>query len=410
MNPAAGPRTKTATEPLETRRNDPGGRGCYIARVRAIVLSTAYADPATREKLHALSGLGVDVTVATPGGQAAVDGALRLVPIPVRGSLDEPVDLRWNARSLRRVLVEQRPDLVHVEDEPESLLAGDAARVCQRLGVPFVLSSWLGTSGRLGLLERRRAHRTLARAAAVIGASERAREALARHAPPSAVSAVVLPTGVTLAPRVRRPAPTELCLGFAGRLVPERGLDRLLEALAQTYGKWRLIALGTGPHQEALEELAQRHGLASRVEWRGGLHRDALATLFDDIDVLVLPFRPPAERIERHPPVLLDAMSRGLAVLVSTAEPLPELVGEAGLVFEDREALTRTLQQLTAEPARTRELGERARQRVVQHFTATALAERTLGVWQRVSARGGRDVTAGPDREASGPSNPRSSP
>jgi starch synthase len=80
-------------------------------------------------------------------------------------------------------------------------------------------------------------------------------------------------------------------------------------------------------------------------------------------------------------------MARGIAPVVNRAGALPELVGDAGIVTEDRDTLVEALQQLLADPARVRALGEKARRRILEEFVDAAVARRTAGFWEKVLAR-----------------------
>src|SRR5206468_12589367 len=72
-----------------------------------------------------------------------------------------------------------------------------------------------------------------------------------------------------------------LAIGFVGRLVPQKGLDTLLQALARQRGaKWRLTNVGDGPERERLEHLARELRLAARVRWTGGLPAEQVANLW----------------------------------------------------------------------------------------------------------------------------------
>jgi glycosyltransferase involved in cell wall biosynthesis len=349
--------------------------------VRALVLSTFYREPGKRDKLRALAGLGWEVVAATPGGEAATDGAVRLAPIPVKGNPAEPATLRWNAGALRRLLTELRPDLIQIEENPETPLAGTTATAATSLGVPYVIFSWESLPRPLGLLLRRRANRVLGGASGVIGGNRLAEELL-RDDAPEAVSTALPQAGIAMPPLRSTPPREGLTIGFAGRLVPERGLDQLLEALSQTYGAWKLIVAGTGPEQEPLERLVERHGLAARVRWLGGIRPEVVEQLWPEIDCLAVPSRATPSWVEQHSTVLVDAMAHGLPALVTDTGALPELVGDAGVVAATVPALADALQQWVAEPARCRALGSLARQRALEHYTTAAIAARTAEFWQ----------------------------
>ena len=355
--------------------------------MRALILSHLYADPSTRGKLRALAGLGVDLVIALPGGTQGLDAGLRLTPVPVKGNPEEPESLDWNARALRRILSDFRPDLVHIEEPPGTQAAAAAASAARRLGIPYVVFSAESLRRRRGVFEGRRYRRTLSGASGVIGGNRMA-TALLADAVPTALRTMLPQFGVTPAPPVPRPELRRgIRLGFMGRLVPERGGEMLLRTVAALMGAWTLTIVGTGPEQEPLEALAQRLGLASRIRWLGGIPRSELGPVWEEIDCLVVPSHDTPSWVDRSNPLLLEAMSRSIAPVVTRAGALPEIVGDAGIVVEDQEGLVSTLQELLADAPRVRALGERARQRILEEFVDSAVAARTKAFWEDVLVR-----------------------
>ena len=355
--------------------------------MRALILSHLYIDPSSRGKLRALTGGGIDLMLALPGGTLGLDGGIRITPVPVKGDPTDPGSSTWSPRALRRILSDFRPDLVHLETPPGSQAAAAAAKAARRLHLPYVVFSDESLRPRRGLLERRRYHTTLRGAAGIVGGNLMALSLLTEAAP-NALSIVLPQYGVTLpAPLTRDPAQRTLRLGFIGRLVAERGGETLLRAVAELLGPWTLTIVGTGPEQEVLEELAQRLGLASRLRWLGGIPRSELGPVWQELDCLVVPSHDTPTWVERANPVLLEAMARGIAPVVMRAGALPELVGDTGIVTDDRDTLVEALQQLLADPARVRTLGERARRRILEEFVDAAVARRTADFWERVLAR-----------------------
>jgi len=203
------------------------------------------------------------------------------------------------------------------------------------------------------------------------------------------VPTAVLPHGGLAIPSAWSPRepPTIVTFGAVGRLVPERGIDLLLDALGATYGDWRLRVVGTGPVHEALEQQAQRLGLSARIEWLGALPRDQVQRLWHEVDVVVAPSRSTPEWVEPSGAVVLQAMAHGVAPVVSRCGALPDVVGESGFIVDegDLAGLTRAVQGFVAEPARCREFGNTSRERVLAHFGDGAIAERTALLWRRAS-------------------------
>lgn len=351
--------------------------------MRVLILSHHYVDPANRAKLRELAGLGWSVTLVLPGGSADMDGTIRIVPVPASGDRARPASLRWSGRALRRILSDVRPDLVHIEEEPGSQSADVGVREARRLGIPAVIFSWLSLPEKRSYFAQRRFERTMAGVSGIVGGNRMAVALLAEAAP--AVPSVVLPQTGVVPPASPDRVPAEaLAIGYVGRLVPERGPDRLLRACGQLLGPWTLAIAGTGPEQEGLEDLAQKLGLASRTRWLGALSRTQVTALWSELDCLVVPSRSTPGWVERHSPAVLEAMAHGVAVVASREGALPDLVGDAGLLFSSDEELLVSLQELLASPERRMVLGQAGRRRVLDRYVDAALARATGAFWQEV--------------------------
>ena len=148
--------------------------------------------------------------------------------------------------------------------------------------------------------------------------------ALAQAAPGSNGRVVLIPNGVDLgraaAPGARERVRAELhvpagacVVTSVARLVPQKGLDLLLEAWAQAGmngGSSHLWLAGDGPARAALEARAARLGLGERVALLG--RRDDVPDVLAATDVFVL-----ASREETTPIALLEAMAAGLACVAT---------------------------------------------------------------------------------------------
>src|SRR5256886_8714567 len=177
-----------------------------------------------------------------------------------------------------------------------------------------------------------------------------------------------------------------LAIGFVGRLVPQKGLDNLLQALAlQRAAKWRLTIVGDGPDRERLEQIATELRLAARVRWTGGLPAEHVANLWPELDVLVLPSRSSNEWRETNGQVLMEAMANEVAVLGTDSGIIPELIGDAGLVVRagDVPSLAEALERL-GDPTTRRAMAQAARARALRLYSDDAIAERTLEFWKQV--------------------------
>jgi len=358
---------------------------------RVLVISHMYLQPGHRGKLRALAARGLEVTVAIPqrwrepwfGRPIDVawerQGGLEVFPLP------SPEPLKYSNRALRALLRDRRPDLVQIEEEPTTHAARQTLSAARRLGIPAVLFTHQNVDLQLDWWLRWRHRRMLKKLTGLVAGSDLAGTFVRRDAPNLPIA--VIPQLGALAPHEPQHIPHEgLAIGCVGRLVPQKGLDNLLQALALQRGaKWRLTIVGDGPERERLEQLATDLRLAARVRWTGGLPAEQVANLWPDLDVLVMPSRSSLQWREANGQVLMEAMANEVAVLGTDSGVIPELIGDAGIVVPDGDlgAMAAALQRLSDGPTR-RSLAQAARARALRLFSDDAIAERTLEFWKQV--------------------------
>lgn len=135
----------------------------------------------------------------------------------------------------------------------------------------------------------------------------------------------------------------------AARLVDWKGIDHLLEALAELTQPARLLILGAGPEGERLSRLARRLGLAGRVSFGGQVSRASVLAAMAQADAFVL-----ASSYEGLPHVLLEAMAAGAPIIAASAGGTPEVVadGRNGLLVPPGrpDLLAQALDRLLADP------------------------------------------------------------
>lgn len=366
--------------------------------MRLLVLSPRAADPLRRSLMRAVRARGHDVHLAVPERwrdaagqeqQTAIGdgGGLHVIPVAVSPAADEARS-DWHAGTVKRLIRDLRPDLLHLELEPWSPTAATAVRAAKALGIPSVVHVAHAREVPSGMLDRWRQRAVLGSVAGVAAASSAALALWPAWVGSEAGRVIPRqPTEVAL-PTPGRPSDV-LRLGFAGRLVPERGCDLLLRACARLYGQWTLQVAGSGPSQDELEELAMRLGLASRITWLGGLPAPALAAWWAEVDVLVAPLRATPTFVEEHGMLLREAMAREIAVVGSRTGALPDILAETGALVasDDVEGLGAALQHWLAEPDALLAAKRAARRRILAAYTPSAVAEQLEAFWGVVRAR-----------------------
>jgi len=117
-------------------------------------------------------------------------------------------------------------------------------------------------------------------------------------------------------------------VGYIGQLIPRKGLDVLLGALALLPEiPWRLAIVGEGPERQALEEQARSLGIAEGVRFFG--FREDRLRFLRGFNVFVLP-----SRLEGIPRCLMEAMAAGVPVIASDIPGCTALVahGKTGML------------------------------------------------------------------------------
>jgi glycosyltransferase involved in cell wall biosynthesis len=172
-------------------------------------------------------------------------------------------------------------------------------------------------------------------------------------------------------------------VGYSGRLVREKGVDLLLEAMARLEGAWKLCIMGDGPERGNLVALAGRLGIADRVTFRGLIAPSQMPEMYPSLHSLVLPSRTMPNWKEQFGRVLIEAMACGVPVVGSDSGEIPHVIGDAGLVFPegDADALQSTLALLQGDGALRQKLARRGRSRVLERYTQVQVARATHEVY-----------------------------
>jgi glycosyltransferase involved in cell wall biosynthesis len=178
---------------------------------------------------------------------------------------------------------------------------------------------------------------------------------------------------------------------FVGRLVPLKGVDMLIDAIAPLAraGKVELSIIGDGPEMPALRAQVQRESISSCVEFAGWLQHDELPQRLVNFHVFGFP-----SVKEFGGAVVLEAMSLGLVPVVVNYGGPGEIVSQAtgfAVPMGTRDKIVSrfrvVLEQLVADPSIIRPMGLRAQARVLRSFTWSAKASQVAEVYRWVLHR-----------------------
>ena len=171
---------------------------------------------------------------------------------------------------------------------------------------------------------------------------------------------------------------------FVGRLVRYKGLDVLLRAMPGLDAQ--LVIVGEGPLRGTLETMVQELGVGDRVRLTGEVTDEERLAWLQACAALVLPS---ITRQESFGVAQLEAMLCGRPVVstdVPTGVPWVNVHGQTGLVARagDTASLRDAVERLLADAELRRVLGEAARIRVLNMFTADRMCSSMLALYQEV--------------------------
>ncbi len=173
-----------------------------------------------------------------------------------------------------------------------------------------------------------------------------------------------------------------LCVG---RLVPAKGQEVLLAAVARLVAQGRdlrLTLVGAGPQSDELRERVGSLGLVDRVALVGGVSQDHIAQYYRRAHCFAL-----ASFAEGIPVVLMEAMAMGLPCVTTRITGVPELIrdGIDGLLVSpsDAEGLAEAIGSLIDDPNLCRRLAANARASVVAHYDLARNTARLAAIFER---------------------------
>jgi glycosyltransferase involved in cell wall biosynthesis len=177
---------------------------------------------------------------------------------------------------------------------------------------------------------------------------------------------------------------------YVGRLLPHKGIDRLIEALPADLP---LTCCGRAYHADYFNRL-QKLAEGKRVEFITNADDATVRKLYSRAWANVLPsvYRDCYGQTYVSPELmgltLLEGMACGTPVICSRVGAMPEFIkhGETGFVFDTQEELTRSLTRLATEVGLADRMGSRARRVVEKHYDLRVCGSRLAAVYDSILA------------------------
>ena len=302
--------------------------------------------------------------------------------------------------SMVEILNKFQPDVIHIEEEPQALITVEtiALQRVRARSATVTLFSWDNLLRHrrfpLGAVKRKMRSYSLARVAEVICGNRRAAELLNAEGLFSGLIDVFPQYGLDVAehrPGIESELRAELGLegsvvvGYIGRLVPEKGLRLLIDALGHLSSHpWKLLLVGAGPFESEIRErwMADFPGRIVLVE---AVPQSQVARYLRCVDIFVLASYSTPSWMEQFGLTLAQAMLVGVASIGSASGAIPEVLGPGGLLFEEGqvEGLERDLESPLVSPERREQVGTLVREFALRNYITEHVAARYLAAFER---------------------------
>lgn len=295
--------------------------------------------------------------------------------------------------TLKKRLQTLKPDILHMDEEPYNLATWLGVRQAKKAGVKSLFFSWQNICQKypfpFNWVERQVLsavdYALMGNQAAVEVWEEKGYQGHYQVIPQFGVRPDIY------SPPPGRDEGRTFVIGSAGRrLVPEKGIDLLLRAAANLPGIWRVQIAGEGPARRELEKLALELGVKERVHFDGVIASSQMPAYLRQFNVLVVPSRTLPNWKEQFGRILIEAMACGVPVIGSDSGEIPNVIGEAGLIFpeDDVPTLTNHLLTLLKDESLRRRLEQAGRERILNHYTQEQIAAKTVEVYREMMQDG----------------------
>lgn len=365
--------------------------------MKVLMISKALVVGAYHGKLRELSRLGVDLSVIVPERW----GNQTLERVEPDGYELRVLHCRFTGAhhfhyypAIAKVIRERNWDIVHIDEEPFNFVSFHAARVCAKAKRRAIFFTWQNLMKEypppFGLFERR----TFQSASGAVTGNAEATNILQRRGfrkpiemiPQFGIDPAIFRRQEAGELRRKLGLSGSFAVGFIGRIVPEKGLDTVVRALNLLPADYTFVPVGSGPYRAELESRARGLGLEKRVRWAPWVNSAEVPEYLNAFDALVLPSRTTRAWKEQFGRVLVEAMACETCVVGSDSGEIPNVIGDAGLVFRegDERALAERLRKLAEDPPLRESMGQRGRERVLEHYTHAKIARDTVSFYEQV--------------------------
>lgn len=362
--------------------------------MRVLMVSKACIVGIYQRKLTTIAQRGVDLMVLVPPSWKDERGEQKLERVYTEGYDLKTIPIRFNGNfhlhhypTLGQHIKDFQPDIVHIDEEPYNTATWQALYHAKRANAKSLFFSWQNIN-RQYIPPFNWGEQWVFNNVdyALVGTDDAG--TVMREKGYRGRIATIPQFGTDndlFQPAISQPT-RAFTIGFIGRIIPEKGIEILLRAVAHLTDDWRLRLVGGGSAVDEMKATAQKLDIVDKVDFVGQLPSTELPAEYHKIDVLVLPSLTRSNWKEQFGRVLVEAMASGVPIIGSDSGAIPDVISKAGLVVPEAnvDKLRDAIQSLIDNPALRQDLAQRGREHFLNEFTHESIADATVNVYQEM--------------------------
>ena len=365
------------------------------APIRVLMLSKACIVGIYQRKLEQIAEHNIDLLTLVPPSWRDERGETPLERVYTDGYCLETLPIRLNGNfhlhhyaNLGATIRNFKPDIVHIDEEPYNLVAWQLLFHAKRVKAKTLFFSWQNINRSYpppfswgeNWVMRGIDHAVVGTTSAGDVWREKGYTGSLSIIPQFGTDPDLF---IPLKQRPERP----FTIGFVGRLVEEKGIQVLLNAVAQLkQHNWVLKIYGGGPYETQLRNLAQNLKISDRVQFCGQVPSAQMPQIYHQFDAFVLPSLTHHNWKEQFGRVIVEAMASGVPVIGSDSGAIPDVIDDAGIITPEgnAQALSRAITQLQTDPTMHAHFAMLGREHVLDQFTHAQIAQKTVDVYHHL--------------------------
>ncbi len=177
---------------------------------------------------------------------------------------------------------------------------------------------------------------------------------------------------------------SKFLIGYVGRITQDKGIWTILHAMKYVPHDVECLIVGDGPWSEIFQEKRSAYNLENRIHWIKRVDDFEVPHYLNAMDAFVLASEETEHWKEQFGRVLAEAMACGLPVIGTDSGAIPEVIGDAGIIFHEKDpaALASAILDLYEHPETRRNFAEKGIKRSNELFSCDAFASKLVSIYK----------------------------